>query len=63
MTPKENSKRPSGASGSSMTFASQKTLFFFLVMVYDRVADRDKHSHETFGLGKSRFHATSHLKI
>ena len=46
-----------------MTFASQKTLFFFLVMVYDRVADRDKHSHETFGLGKSRFHATSHLKI
>ena len=52
----------SGSSGPSMTLASQKTLFF-LVMVYDRVGDGDKHSYETFGLGIPRFHATSHLKI
>ena len=30
-----------------MTFASQISLFFFLVMVYDRVGDGDKHSYET----------------
>ena len=46
-----------------MTFASQKTLFYFLVMVYDRVDDGDKHSYETFGLGRSLFHPISHLKI
>ena len=45
-----------------MTFALQKTLFF-LVVVYDRVGDGDKHSHETFGGGDSRFHATRHLKF
>ena len=33
------------------------------VMVYDIVGDGDKHSYETFGLGRPRFHATSHLKI
>ena len=32
-------------------------------MVYDRVCDEDKHSYETFGLGRPRFYATSHLKI
>ena len=46
-----------------MTLASQKTLFFFLVMVYDRAGDGDKHSYETFGLGRSHVYATSHLKF
>ena len=32
-------------------------------MVYDRVDDGDKISKENFGLGRPRFHATSHLKI
>ena len=39
------------------------TLFGFLVMVYDRVNDGDKFSKNNFGLGKLRFHATSHLKV
>ena len=39
------------------------TLFGFLIMVYDRVGDGDKVSEEDFGLGRSRSHATSHLKI
>ena len=39
------------------------TLFGFLSMVYDRVGDGDKISKENFGLRRSRFHATSHLKI
>ena len=39
------------------------TLFSFLVMVYDRVNDGDKFSKNNFGLGKLRFHATSHLKV
>ena len=47
----------------SMSFASQKTLFFFLVMVYGRVGDWDEHSNKTFGLGRPRFNATSLLKI
>ena len=32
-------------------------------MVYDRVGDRDKHSYETFDLGRPRLHANSRLKI
>ena len=32
-------------------------------MVYDRVGDGDKHSYETFGLVRSRFHAASHIQI
>ena len=32
-------------------------------MVYDRVDDGDKFSKKDFGLGRLRFHATSHLKI
>ena len=36
------------------------TLFGFLVMVYDRVDDGDKFSKKNFGLGRLRFHATSH---
>ena len=32
-------------------------------MVYDRVDDGDKSSKKNFGLGKFRFHATSHLKF
>ena len=45
-----------------MTFASQKTLLFFFVMMYDKVGDGDEHSYETFGLGRPRFYGTSHLK-
>ena len=60
--PKENPRGPSGASKPSMTFPLQKTLFFFLVMVYDRVDDGDKRSFETFGLGRLHFNAISHLK-
>ena len=52
----------SGASGPSMTFASQK-LFFFLVIVHDRVADGNKHSYKTFDFETPSFHATSLLKI
>ena len=44
-------------------FPLQKTLIYFLVIVYDRVGDGDKHSFETFALGRPRFHASSHLKI
>ena len=32
-------------------------------MVYDRVGDGDKHSYETFGVERPRFHATNHSKI
>ena len=46
-----------------MAFASQKILFSFLVMVYDRVGDGDERLYETLGLERPRFHATSHLKI
>ena len=41
----------------------KKTLFDFLVMVYDRVGDGDKFSNENSGLGRPRFHGMSHLKI
>ena len=46
-----------------MTFAFQKNLFFFLVMVSDRFRDGNKHTYETFGLARLGFHAASHLKI
>ena len=47
-----------------MTFSLQKkTLFTFLVMVYDRVGVGDKFSNENFGLGRPCYHATSHLII
>ena len=39
------------------------TLLGFLVMVYDRVDDGDKFSKKHSGLGRLRFHATSHLKV
>ena len=45
-----------------MIFALQKTLFCFLVMVYDIVGDGNKFSYENFGLGRPHFHATRHLK-
>ena len=32
-------------------------------MVYDRLGDVDKFSYKDFGLGRPRFHASSHLKI
>ena len=46
-----------------MIFASQKTLLFSLVMVYDRVGDGDKHSYQTFGIARPRFYASIHLNI
>ena len=46
-----------------MTFPLQRTIFVFLVLVYDRVGDRDKFLCENFSLGRPRFHATCHLKI
>ena len=46
-----------------MTFVSQKTPFFFLIMVHGRVDYGDKNSYETFGLGRPHFQATSHLNI
>ena len=39
------------------------SLFLLIAMVYDRVGDADKFSKGNFGLGRPRFHATSHLKI
>ena len=54
MKAKENPERtlrePAGPSGTSMTFASQKVLLFFLIKVYDRVSDGDKHVYETLVL-------------
>ena len=44
-----------------MNFAPQKTLFGFLVMAYERMADGDKFSNES--LGRTCFNANSHLKI
>ena len=44
-----------------MTFKPQRTLFGFLVMVYDRAGDGDKLLYENFGLERSRFYSTSHL--
>ena len=46
-----------------MTFVLQKTLFGFLVMVYDRVGEGNKFSNQYFGFKRPRFHTTSHLKI
>ena len=46
-----------------MNFAPQKTIFGFLVMAYDRMADGDKFSNENFGLGRTCFNVNSHLKI
>ena len=46
-----------------MTFALQKALFGSLIMVYDRVSDGYKFSHQKFGLGKPLCYATSHLKV
>ena len=40
-----------------MAFALQRTIFG-----YNRVGDVDKLLFESFGLGKLRFNATSHLK-
>ena len=33
-----------------MTFALQKVLLFYLIMVYDRVGDGNKHAYETLVL-------------
>ena len=63
MKPKENPKRIVKTFRTLDNFCIAKIPFFFLVMVYDRVGDADKHSFETFGLGRASFYATSHLKI
>ena len=39
------------------------TLFGFLVMVYDRVGNRDKIPKENFSFGRPRFYATNYLKL
>ena len=46
-----------------MAFTPQRTLFGFLVMVYDRVGDGDKFLNEHVALERPLFHATSELKI
>ena len=46
-----------------LTFASQKNSFSLLVMVYDKVDDRDQLSYENLALGRPRFYGTIHLKI
>ena len=47
---KRTLREPAGASGTWMTFALQKVLLFYLVMVYDRVGDGKKHAYETLVL-------------
>ena len=39
------------------------TLFGFLLMVYDKQDNGNKSSKKSFGLGRFRFHATSHIKV
>ena len=63
MKPKENPERIVKTFRSLNKFCIPKISFFFLVIVYDRVGDADKHSFETFGLGRAGFYAASHLKI
>ena len=46
-----------------MTFAPQRTLFGFLVMVYGKVGGWGKFLYDDFRLEKPRFHATSCFKI
>ena len=46
-----------------MTFAPQKTFFFFLVMVYDKVSDGDKRSDETLVLEDLVFMLPITLKL
>ena len=46
-----------------MTFAPQKIILEYLVMVYDRVGDQDKFSDKNLELGKPCIYDTSHLKI
>ena len=52
---KRTLREPSGASEPLITFLSKKNLFFFLVMVYDRVSDRDKHSMKRLALESLAF--------
>ena len=65
MKPKDNAihKDPQELQDPQRLFRRKLTLFGFLVMVYDRVDDRDKFSKKNLGLGRLHFHATSHLKI
>ena len=46
-----------------MIFAPQKTLFDFLVIVYNRVGDGENFSYKNSGLGSPRFHATVTKKL
>ena len=46
-----------------MTFAPQRTLFGFLVMVYGKVGGWGKFLYDNFGLEKPHFYATSHVKL
>ena len=44
--------------GTFNDFCAAKILFGFLVIVYDRVGDREKISSRNFDLGRSHFHAS-----
>ena len=57
----ENPKRTFGNFQTLNDFCIAKNSCFW-VMVYDTLADGDKHSYEAFGLGRIRFYATRHLK-
>ena len=47
-----------------MTASSKNVFFsFWWLLVYDRASEGNKHTNETFVLGRPLFHATSHLKI
>ena len=46
-----------------MTSSSKNVLFLFGGYWYMRVSEGNKHTNETFVLGRPLFHATSHLKI
>ena len=65
VTPIDNSinEDPRELQDPQWLLRSKLTLFGFLVILYDRVRDRDKISKEDFGLGKHRFHATSYFKM
>ena len=62
MRPKDNAINgdPQEMKGPQWLLLCKLTLFSFLVIVYDRVDDEDKFSKKDFGLGRLRFHATSH---
>ena len=65
MKPKDNviNEDPQELQDLQRLLRHKKTLFGFLVMVHDKVGDGDKFSNENLGLGRPRFHGTSHVKM